>query len=313
MTLQAFLKLVEIRTKVASMLPFLAGIFFALYRFNAFNALNSVLFFICLICLDMFTTALNNYSDHKKALIKEGYGYETHNAIKAYDLSLRTVERILFILVSLAVVFGLILFLRTSISILFIGMLAFLIAGAYSYGPAPINHTPYGEMMSGILMGGFIFFVSVTIQSDINVLILWNSLESTVLIRYKEILVICLASLPFILAISNLMLANNICDVEDDILNKRYTLVSYVGKRRSLILFSSAYIILFMWAILLSIMGIYPRISIPFILITAVPVFRNVRVFVDRPSKAETFERAVYNLILIGICIISSLLLGILL
>lgn len=40
MRLGSFLKLVEIKTKIASMVPFMLGTIYAIYRFNAFNVKN---------------------------------------------------------------------------------------------------------------------------------------------------------------------------------------------------------------------------------------------------------------------------------
>ncbi|MGE5633160.1 MAG: hypothetical protein ACM3TR_19000 [Caulobacteraceae bacterium] len=84
MTLVSFLKLVEIQTKVASVIPFLLGTFYALYRFNRFNLSNFIIMFVSLICFDMATTAINNYIDYKKAHKIHGYNYESHNAIVSY-------------------------------------------------------------------------------------------------------------------------------------------------------------------------------------------------------------------------------------
>ncbi|WP_410795658.1 UbiA family prenyltransferase, partial [Listeria monocytogenes] len=49
---------------------------------------------------------------------------------------------------------------------------------------------------------------------------------------------IFLISLPNTLWIANLMLANNLCDKEEDEKNHRYTLVHYTGIRGGLLLFA---------------------------------------------------------------------------
>jgi 1,4-dihydroxy-2-naphthoate octaprenyltransferase len=64
------LKLVEIQTKVASMVPFALGTVWTLYRYGEFNFLNFLLMLVSLLCFDMATTAINNYMDYKKS--KEG-------------------------------------------------------------------------------------------------------------------------------------------------------------------------------------------------------------------------------------------------
>ncbi len=42
-------------------------------------------------------------------------------------------------------------------------------------------------------------------------------------------------SLPLVCTIANIMLSNNICDLETDITNHRYTLVYYIGKKQALV------------------------------------------------------------------------------
>ena len=72
----SFLKLVEIQTKVASVIPYIVGTAFALYKFDNFNTKNAILLFLSMIIFDMTVTAINNYVDYIKAIKKEGFGYE---------------------------------------------------------------------------------------------------------------------------------------------------------------------------------------------------------------------------------------------
>lgn len=112
MTITSFLKLVEIQTKVASMIPFFLGTVYTLYRFNSFNLKNFIIMFISLISVDMGTTAINNYMDYRKAIKKYGYNYEKHNAIVKYNLKESVVIATIVILFLLAVVFGFLLYIN---------------------------------------------------------------------------------------------------------------------------------------------------------------------------------------------------------
>ena len=58
MTVPVFLEFVEIKTKLASLFPFVLGTLFTLYRFGSINALNTILFFIAMVVFDMATTAI---------------------------------------------------------------------------------------------------------------------------------------------------------------------------------------------------------------------------------------------------------------
>lgn len=46
MNVSSFLKLVEIQTKVASVIPFLLGTFYILYRYDNFNVKNAIIIFL---------------------------------------------------------------------------------------------------------------------------------------------------------------------------------------------------------------------------------------------------------------------------
>ena len=153
MSISSFLKLVEIQTKVASVIPFSLGTVYALYRYKQFNFNNFILMFISLIVFDMTTTAINNYYDYKRAIKKQGYGYESHNAIVSYHIKESTVQFTILVLLLIAIVSGLLLFLNTSIVVLLIGMLSFAVGILYSFGPVPISRTPLGEIFSGFTMG----------------------------------------------------------------------------------------------------------------------------------------------------------------
>ncbi|NLM14124.1 MAG: UbiA family prenyltransferase, partial [Epulopiscium sp.] len=163
MRVSSFLKLVEIQTKVASVIPFLLGSAYAVYRFNHFNAKNFILMFISLIAFDMATTAINNYIDFKKANKTYGYGYESHNAIVRDKLKESNVVITIFTLLLVAVSAGFMLYLNTNVVVLLLGMLSFLVGILYTFGPVPISRMPLGEIFSGFFMGFVIIFISTYI------------------------------------------------------------------------------------------------------------------------------------------------------
>lgn len=63
MSVKAFLDFIELRTKVGSVIPFMAGFFFTLYYFHQIDPINTVLYFCALVLIDVFTTGWNNYND----------------------------------------------------------------------------------------------------------------------------------------------------------------------------------------------------------------------------------------------------------
>ncbi|MFZ5986133.1 MAG: 1,4-dihydroxy-2-naphthoate polyprenyltransferase [Bacillota bacterium] len=301
MRLNSFLSLVEIRTKIASMIPFSLGTVYALYRFNRFEVRNFILFFISLLAFDMVTTALNNYYDYKRAKKKHGYNYEKHNAIVRYDLKESTVIAVIAILLSIAVISGLLLFLNTSVILLLIGAASFAIGIAYSFGPVPISRMPLGEVFSGFFMGFVIVFLSVFIHVyDLNIVsIMLEGQVMSLSVNVVEVIYIFLFSVPAVLGIANIMLANNICDMDDDIENKRYTLPIYIGKDKALLIFRVLYYIAYVDLVVLSILKVIPFLALLSIL-TLITVNKNIKLFNEKQTKKDTFILSVRNFVFIS-------------
>jgi 1,4-dihydroxy-2-naphthoate octaprenyltransferase len=261
----------------------------------------------------MVTTAVNNYMDFKRARKTHGYGYETHNAIVSYKLKETVVLSVIFILLAIATVFGIILFLNTSIVILLLGAVSFAVGILYSFGPIPISRTPLGEIFSGLFMGFVIVFISVYIHVyDQNIFsIVYSGENLSININIFEVLYIFLVSMPTISGIANIMLANNICDIEDDLENRRYTLPIYVGRERALKIFRNLYYLAFFSIALLLVLRIEP-ISSVLALVTLIPVMKNIKAFNKLQTKKDTFILAVKNFVIINSALILTMAIGLL-
>ncbi|CQR58762.1 1,4-dihydroxy-2-naphthoate polyprenyltransferase [Paenibacillus riograndensis] len=307
MNVKSFLQFVELPTKVASMLPFLLGTLYALYRFEDFYVLRFALMFVSLLSFDMATTAINNYYDYKKAAKTHGYGYETHNAIVHYKLKESTVVAVIAVLLALAVGGGIALVAETGLLVFLLGGLSFLIGILYSFGPIPISRMPLGELFSGLFMGFVIIFISAYIHSDQTVVTLlfsegWASLH----IHISEVLYLFWFSVPAILGIAGIMLANNICDIEDDMDNRRYTLPVYIGRKNALLLFRLLYYISFADLAVLLLLGVNPVLA-ALLLLILIPLRRNIASFEEKQEKATTFILSVKNFMLMSVARIAVL------
>lgn len=300
MNIRSFLRFVELPTKVASIIPLLMGTLYALYRFEDFYVLRFLLMFVSLLSFDMATTAINNYYDFKKATKTKGYGYETHNAIVHYKLKESVVVATIVTLLVLAVGCGIALVAQTGLLVFLLGGLSFLIGILYSFGPIPISRTPLGELFSGLFMGFVIIFISAYIHTDDTVVALliqggWVSLH----INMVEVLYLFWFSVPAILGIAVIMLANNICDIEDDMENRRYTLPVYVGRENALLLFKLLYYASYLDLVVLLMLGVNPLLVL-LILLTLIPLRRNIALFTGKQDKATTFILAVKNFVLMN-------------
>lgn len=299
MSIKSFLKLVEIQTKVASVFPFAAGTLFAVVYYRQFDLFNFLLMFAALLAIDMFTTTLNNYMDFKLAEKRHGYGYEVHNAIVSYKIPESRVLMILAFLFVFATGFGMVLVWRTGLLVLVLGAISFAAGILYSSGPVPLSRTPLGELVSGGFMGILIPFLAVIIHVDSG----WifnasvDSMDLLIQIKWKDLLFIFLATMPFFGGIANIMLANNICDQEDDRENRRYTLPLYIETKLSLLLYVFFYALGYVAVAALICFRVFPWWYSAFFL-TLIPLVQNIRAFFQKQIKAETFVLSVKNFVL---------------
>ncbi|MET1248901.1 1,4-dihydroxy-2-naphthoate polyprenyltransferase [Sporolactobacillus sp. STCC-11] len=299
MSLRAFLKLVEIQTKLASLFPFLVGCLFVSYRFHQLNPINTLIFFSSMLLFDMTATAINNYMDYRKASNDEYRRKE--NIVGQANIPERRVIFTIISLLVLATALGLVLVVRTDLIVLLVGMLCFAIGILYSFGPIPFSRMPIGEIFSGVTMGFGILFLTVYVnaynQGIAN--IIWEgrtiTLHADILLLFEIILV----SFPCIFTIANIMLANNICDLDDDIKNHRFTLPYYIGKKYAIWLFNGLYAATFAAILAAVILGILPLIML-LALLAIIPVYKQVKQFNQVQVKSKTFVVAVKNLVLVN-------------
>lgn len=310
MNVISFFDFVEIRTKLASVTPFLIGTLYTLFSYDSFKFENSIIMFISLISFDMATTGINNYIDYKKAHSRKGYNYENHNAVVNHHIKDSSALVVIFTLLAIATTMGVLLTLKTDIVVLLIGILSFATGILYTFGPLPISRMPLGEIFSGLFMGFIIMFLAVYIHIfDQKILLLsYTGSMLSITINIVEVLSIFLFSIPAIMGISNIMLANNICDVDEDILNKRYTLPHYIGTKNALKLYKALYDIGYLAIIIAVILNVAPTIVL-LNLLTKIVVVKNAATFTNNPSKRETFVLSVKNFILVNGTI--ALLLGV--
>lgn len=302
-----FWKFVEIQTKVASMIPFAIGTLYAMYRFDSFHALNFALMFFSLLAIDMTTTAINNFYDYKTARKKEGYGYESHNAMVKHRISDRRALATIVALFLLATGAGIALVAQTGLVVLVLGALSFGVGILYSFGPLPISRMPLGELFSGLFMGFLILFLSAYIHTDGQLAaIAYVEGVARIDLNLVEIGFLFLVSIPAVACIANIMLANNICDMEEDLENRRYTLPIYIGKAHALRLFKALYWIAYADLVLLYFLGVHPLLLL-LIAATWIPARRNAARFAANPKKSETFVLSVRNFVLMNAARIAAL------
>ena len=294
------IELVELRTKIASVIPFVVGLLYSIWTFGHFDAVNMALFFVAMLCFDMATTVMNNLMDYVKAK-NETYRQE-ENIIGTSSLTVKQAEMIFGSLVGVATIIGIILVLRTNIILLFVGALCFIIGIFYTFGSIPISRMPLGEVLSGVTMGFGIFWIVIFLNSP-EASFAWMGLEEGMLVVRLAILdhfKVALLSLPLVCTIANIMLSNNLCDLETDITNDRYTLVYYIGKLTALKLYQGLYLIGFVAMVLAVVFRIAPILMLGTLLV-GVPVYKNIQLFMQKQEKRTTFALAIKNMLMIHV------------
>lgn len=310
MSLRVFLEVVEIKTKVASVFPFLAGLLFSMSYFHQVDWVSTVIFFIGMIVFDMATTAINNYMDFKKA--KSQVYKNEENVIGREAVDPDKVQHMILAMVVFAAVIGLYLAWRTGWMLLVMGGICCFIGVFYTFGPIPLSRMPLGELFSGVTMGLGIFAMVVYINSfAVKPFFLTVDLQTGTFQLQGSIwsvLAIIWASMPLIFTIANIMLANNLRDLDRDIENHRYTLVYYIGRPAGVILFQ----LLMYFCYLVILIGLpFKVFSWPMLVtfLTLPKVYHNLQAYKKALPQPRSFGYTIKNMVLFN----SSYVLGLLL
>lgn len=285
-SLDVFLELVEIKAKTASILPMLLGVCMSVYYYHSFNLINSILFFIAMLLFNMAVDMMDNYNDYNHAVDTEDYKKNT-NIIGREKISPKLVLALILIFSIVAAGLGIYLVTRVGLPLLWMGIFCFAVGILYSSGPFPMNGLPVGEFFSGFTMGFMIMLISVYINKTGNFDWSWTNLIK-----------IWLVALPCELWISNLMLANNICDAQEDEDNHRHTIIHFIGVQQGLNSFTTKNVIAFL-AIITAVMACLAPWTMLLTLLIIPFVIKQTKLLYHEQVKKRTFPCAV-KILLVG-------------
>ena len=232
LTFKQFWELSEIYTAPLNLFIILLG--YAIAKFQLNSSLNPEFFLFVLIIVMFHITVnvFNHYMDYRNA---SDENYKQHTNIIGRDhLDLRFVRNFYLFNLIISFILGLILVWRTNWVIGVLGVIGFYIGLFYSYGRRPLNSLPIAEALTGTASGFFITVVSY-----------YLAVYQTQVITFAMIGKVFLISLPLVLMMFNNLLANNTCDLEEDIENHRKTLVYYLGKPAAVKLLLTIYVFIF--------------------------------------------------------------------
>ncbi|MCL2319179.1 MAG: UbiA family prenyltransferase [Treponema sp.] len=282
--IKRFLGYSEIATKIASVFPFLVTLAYCFFLRHTIDVRGSALFFLAMLLFDITVTMINNFSEFCETGVQKFFS-----------------RKVMLILIFCGAVPSLLIGLYLSwiygLAFLLAGIFCFVVGIGYSFGPMPISKSPYGELLSGLTMGFVLPFLVMAINAPGLVVIDFAGWNVTVRLDLRGLLMLAFVCAPLILCIANIMLANNIRDIETD-KAIRYTMARHIGKANAIRLFAALYGLVYIVIIAAFFLGAIPWTCL-FVLITAVPVFRNVKRYRAEQQKPESFVLSIRNHIII--------------
>ncbi|AYU54816.1 1,4-dihydroxy-2-naphthoate polyprenyltransferase [Staphylococcus debuckii] len=233
-TVRKYWHLMRPHTLTASVVPVLVGTATAkLFLLGSEDHLKLSLFIAMLLaCLliQAATNMFNEYYDFKKGLddhTSVGIG----GAIVRNGMSPKLVMNLAIAFYVIAGLLGLFIASQTSFLLIPIGIVCMAVGYLYTGGPFPISWTPFGELFAGVFMGLIIILISFFIQTD-------NLQGYAVWI-----------SIPIVITIGLINMANNIRDRVKDKQSGRKTLPILLGKNNSIRFMALMYIIAYVWVV----------------------------------------------------------------
>lgn len=294
--IQKFNALVQIQTIIISALPYIIGSLMASYYYHHFNLSYCLWLFLAVISFHLAVNGHNQYTDYLR--YKKNHVTSYNNILEKFNISRNWARNVIILLTLVSATIGIILSFKVGWIILLIGFFSYLIGYCYSGGPYPILKTPFGEPASGITMGYNITLLGIYVN-------IYNIHPFDSFFWAKAIIVAC----PAIFVIANVMLANNICDVEEDVKIGRKTLPFYIGRKNALIVLCIYYALAYIFLILSVVLHYLPTLALGSLL-TIPLVYRSTRTFVKDPHKETTFKGILMNVLLVLVSEIIFSLIG---
>ena len=294
--IQKFNALVQIQTIIISALPYIIGSLMASYYYHHFDLSYCLWLFLAVISFHLAVNGHNQYTDYLR--YKKNHVTSYNNILEKFNISRNWARNVIILLTLVSATIGIILSFKVGWIILLIGFFSYLIGYCYSGGPYPILKTPFGEPASGITMGYNITLLGIYVN-------IYNIHPFDSFFWAKAIIVAC----PAIFVIANVMLANNICDVEEDVKIGRKTLPFYIGRKNALIVLCIYYVLAYIFLILSVVLHYLPTLAFGGLL-TIPLVYRSTRTFVKDPHKETTFKGILMNVLLVLVSEIIFSLIG---
>ncbi|KXH86910.1 1,4-dihydroxy-2-naphthoate polyprenyltransferase [Sporosarcina sp. HYO08] len=188
------------------------------------------------ILIQMATNMFNEYYDFKRGLDTE-HSIGIGGTIVRNGVKPKVVLNLAFLLYGISILIGIYICMSTSWMLAVVGLASMAIGYYYTGGPYPIAYTPFGELFSGVVMGMLLILIAFYIQTGT--------------VTTEAVLL----SIPSMLLVAAIMLANNIRDIEEDTVGGRKTLAILVGRYNAVTILLLFFAVSYVWIILLVLFG----------------------------------------------------------
>ena len=217
-------------TLTASFAPVLLGTAIAAVEGFELNFFMFLAMLVASLLIQAATNMFNEYYDFKRGLDNEnsvGIG----GTIVRHGVAPRTIMIIALSFYFVAMLLGVYICANSSWWLVAIGLVCMLIGYLYTGGPFPIAYSPFGELVSGAVMGMGIVLISFFIQSKT--------------VTLDAVLI----SVPSMILVGAIMLSNNIRDIVGDTEGGRKTLAILVGRSAAVNILASFFIVSYAWIV----------------------------------------------------------------
>ena len=217
-------------TLTASFAPVLLGTAIAAVEGYKLNFFMFLAMLVASLLIQAATNMFNEYYDFKRGLDNEnsvGIG----GTIVRHGVAPRTIMIIALSFYFVAMLLGIYICANSSWWLVAVGLVCMLIGYLYTGGPYPIAYSPFGELVSGAVMGMGIVLISFFIQ--------------TKTVTLDAVLI----SVPSMILVGAIMLSNNIRDIVGDTEGGRKTMAILVGRAAAVNILAAFFILSFAWII----------------------------------------------------------------
>ena len=200
----------------AAIMPVVVGVAYAISVGSPVSLPLAAAMLAISILMQSAVNTFNDYMDYRTGTDTLDNQLDPTDAVLVYNnVSPRSVFVYFLGLMAAALVLGIIVVLRSSWITLVIGLLAAASIVAYSAGKTPLSYLPLGELVSGLVMGGFI------------------TLATCYVLIGEFTLFYLVVALPLIVSIGLINMTNNTCDIEKDVEAERRTIPVLLGRKRA--------------------------------------------------------------------------------